>query len=75
MSSAPNIVVVGEPLAELRMQSDDALKLSYSGDALNVAVRCARDGAHVRLATAIGTDVFSRGLLHRLAPEGIDTAL
>lgn len=71
MSSPPSVLVVGEPLAELRPRPDGALDLSYSGDALNVAVRLARGGARVSLATAVGADRFSGGLLRRLADEGV----
>lgn len=75
MSAPPTVLVIGEPLAELRARSDDALDVGYSGDALNLAVRCARGGAAVELATAVGTDRFSRALLDRLAAEGVSRRL
>jgi 2-dehydro-3-deoxygluconokinase len=40
-----------------------------------VAVRCARAGAAVALATAVGTDRFSAALLDRLAQEGVSRRL
>lgn len=73
--SAPSVLVVGEPLAELRPRGDGALDLSFSGDALNVGVRLARGGAAVDLATAVGTDRFSGRLLERLADEGVGRRL
>lgn len=73
--SVPSALVIGEPLAELRPRGDGALDLSFSGDALNVAVRLARGGVAVDLATAVGTDRFSRLLLDRLAGEGVGRRL
>lgn len=72
---SPSVIVVGEPLAELRLRTDGALDVSYSGDALNVAVQLARNGVSVDLATAVGEDSFSRGLLERLEREAIGADL
>lgn len=76
MTGAPlRALVIGEPLAELRPRPDGALDASFSGDALNVAVRLARAGGRVELATSVGIDHFSRGLLARLRSEGVSTRL
>lgn len=75
MSAPPTVLVVGEPLAELRARADGALDVGYSGDALNLAVRCARGGATVELATGVGDDRFSRALLDLLGAEGVSRRL
>lgn len=71
MTAGRGVLVIGEPLAELRPRADGALDVGFSGDALNVAVRLARSGGEVALATAVGGDRFSVELLTRLASEGI----
>lgn len=75
VSAPPTVLVVGEPLAELRARADGALDVGYSGDALNLAVRFGRGGAAVELATAVGDDHFSRALLERLGAEGVSRRL
>ncbi len=65
------VLVIGEPLAELRPAADGSLAVDYSGDALNVAVRLARGGRSVALATAVGADRFSGELLERMSGEAV----
>jgi 2-dehydro-3-deoxygluconokinase len=77
-----DVIVLGEVLVELHsdvplQQASDgaALRLSFSGDALNAAAASAAAGARTALLTAVGDDELSVPLLERVRALGVDTAL
>ena len=58
MSTAPDVLVMGEPLVELAtplpLEQADLVRLSCSGDALNAAAAAAAAGASVALVPPAG---------------------
>jgi 2-dehydro-3-deoxygluconokinase len=74
-----DVVVLGEALVELHspeaVRDGSALRLSFSGDALNAAAASAAAGAHTALLTIIGDDDLGDALLERLDALGVDAAL
>ncbi|WP_214109535.1 PfkB family carbohydrate kinase [Acrocarpospora catenulata] len=72
-----DVVVVGEPLVEFSadraLTEADTFRLSFSGDALNVAVAAAAAGARTALVARLGEDEFGRRLLTFAARHGVDT--
>jgi 2-dehydro-3-deoxygluconokinase len=78
-AGAFDVVVLGEPLAELTgcepLEHGAALRLSFSGDALNIAAAAVGGGARVALLTRVADDELGRALLARVSELGIDTAL
>jgi 2-dehydro-3-deoxygluconokinase len=77
MAEAPDVAIIGEPLAEFSaadpLSSAETFRLSFSGDALNAAVAAAGTGAHVALITRTGEDEFGERLVAFAAAHGIDT--
>jgi 2-dehydro-3-deoxygluconokinase len=74
-----DVVVVGEPLVELHspepVRDGGALRLSFSGDALNAAAASAAAGAKTALLTAISDDDLGTALVARLEALGVDGSL
>jgi 2-dehydro-3-deoxygluconokinase len=70
------VLVVGEPLIELREEPVGVAHRGFGGDALNLAVYLARESSetHVMLATAVGDDRDSDALLMLCRDEGIDAS-
>lgn len=72
-----DVVVVGEPLVEFSadraLTEAETFRLSFSGDALNVAVAAASAGARTALVTRLGEDEFGRRLIRFAARHGVDT--
>lgn len=79
--TAPEILALGEPLIELVLQpgdpaspvGDHLYRSGVGGDALNVLVAAARQGARAGLISAVGDDAFGRDILAFCRSEGIDT--
>ncbi len=71
-----DLVVVGEPLAELSadapMGEGIRLTLGFSGDALNAAAAAAAAGAHTALLARVADDELGEALLAYAALLGID---
>lgn len=67
------IVVMGEPMAEFSDAGEDRYELSFSGDAVNVAVSAARLGVPSSVIGAIGDDYFGTRLMDHLKQEGVNT--
>ncbi len=67
------IVAMGEPMAEFSDAGEGRYELSFSGDAVNVAVSAARLGAPSSIIGAVGDDYFGHNLLDHLKQEGINT--
>ncbi|MEH0070520.1 sugar kinase [Pannonibacter sp. Pt2-lr] len=73
MTSAVDIVCLGEPMVELNQhEAGGAYHPGFGGDVSNAAVAAARQGARVALATALGTDVFGDSLRAMWKAEGVD---
>jgi 2-dehydro-3-deoxygluconokinase len=65
----------GECMIELQGEAFGAMRQSFGGDTLNMAVylaRCAGPRLTVGYATAVGDDPLSAGLLTRWAAEGLE---
>ncbi len=71
----PRVVCVGEVLIELLRGGDGRFGLASGGDVFNVAVYLARAGVETALATALGDDCYSDGLVALAAAEGVATDL
>lgn len=70
------VIAFGECMVELSLSGPDTADIGYAGDTFNTAVYMSRLGRRVAYATALGEDDrFSRGILDRMAGEGIDTDL
>jgi 2-dehydro-3-deoxygluconokinase len=70
-----DLVAFGEPLMELAQveRAGESLYLpGHGGDASNVAVAAARQGARVAFFSALGDDAFGAGFLELWDREGID---
>ncbi|GAA0964426.1 PfkB family carbohydrate kinase [Acrocarpospora macrocephala] len=72
-----DVVVMGEPLVEFSadraLTEAETFRLSFSGDALNVAVAAASAGARTALVTLLGEDEFGERLIRFAGSRGIDT--
>lgn len=73
-----DLVCLGEPMLELNQRreqgSDARLYLeAHGGDAANVAVAAARQGARVAMLTGLGDDPAGRSFLQLWAREGVDS--
>jgi 2-dehydro-3-deoxygluconokinase len=79
MAGSWDVVVVGEVLVELSsgepLRDGVALRLGFSGDALNSAAAAAAAGARVALLTRVADDELGDRLVERVAALGVDTAL
>lgn len=71
------ILVVGEPLVELREDPPRTIRQGFGGDALNLAVYLKRESPEldVFLASAVGDGSDSEALLALCRDEGIDVSL
>jgi len=70
----PSAVCVGEVMIELSRGGDGRFSFACAGDTFNTAVYLARAGADAALATALGQDPYSDGILALLAAEGVSSA-
>lgn len=74
--AAPDVLVLGEPLVELSTSEPfghgTALRLAFSGDALNAAAAAAAAGAHVALLARVPDDELGDALVARVAELGVD---
>ncbi|WP_285578761.1 sugar kinase [Herbidospora sp. NBRC 101105] len=72
-----DVVVAGEPLVEFSadhpLTEAETFRLSFSGDALNVAVAAAAAGARTALVSRLGDDEFGERLIRFAAGHGVDT--
>ena len=76
MSSAPDILCLGEPLVEYLRQPDGSDRpQGIGGDTSNAGIAAARQGARVGYVTALGRDAGADTVLDFWAAEGIDTSL
>jgi 2-dehydro-3-deoxygluconokinase len=71
------VLVVGEPLVELREDPPGTVRQGFGGDALNLAVSLKRESPEldVLLASAVGDGSDSEALLALCRDEGIDVSL
>ena len=71
----PDIVCLGEPLAELNQTEPGQARFlgGHGGDTSNCAIAAARQGGRVGYLTRVGTDSFGDGFLALWAREGVDT--
>ncbi len=77
MTAAFDLVCLGEPMLEFNFQGTDASgRRSYleahGGDASNVAVAAARQGARVAFVSAVGDDMAGRSFRELWREEGVD---
>lgn len=68
------VVTIGEPMAEFSALGKERYGLSYSGDAVNVAVSSSRLGFHSSILSSVGEDYFGRSIIKHLDWEGVDTS-
>lgn len=74
-----DLVCLGEPLLELNQQGPQAAggrlyREGYGGDASNVAIAAARQGARAGFLSAVGDDPAGTGFLALWRSEGVDAA-
>lgn len=73
------VLCYGEPLVGIYATEERSLsqpgmcRLTWGGDASNVALAIQKLGHHAGMATKMGTDSFAKGLLALWAQEGVDT--
>ncbi|PWU50237.1 2-keto-3-deoxygluconate kinase [Micromonospora globispora] len=76
--TAPDVLVFGEILVELTalepLRDGAALRLGFSGDALNAAGAAAAAGAHTALLARVPDDELGDELVARVAALGVDTS-
>jgi 2-dehydro-3-deoxygluconokinase len=74
-----DVIVVSEILVELYcdepLADGAALRLGFSGDALNAAAAAAAAGARTAVLTSVGDGELGDALVDRVAAFGIDTSL
>lgn len=77
-ATAPDVLVLGEILVELTalepLRDGAALRLGFSGDALNAAAAAAAAGAHTALLARVPDDEVGDELVARVAALGVDTS-
>ncbi|MFE9691867.1 sugar kinase [Micromonospora sp. NPDC005806] len=78
VTPAPDVLVLGEILVELTalepLRDGAALRLGFSGDALNAAAAAAAAGAHTCLLARVPDDELGDELVARVAALGVDTS-
>ncbi|MEM9059688.1 MAG: sugar kinase [Pseudomonadota bacterium] len=77
MSGAPDIVCLGEPMAEFCRDGGPesrSYRLGVGGDTSNAAIAAARQGASVGYVTALGQDRFGDRIVQLWAEEGVDAS-
>ncbi|WP_422035850.1 sugar kinase [Reyranella sp.] len=77
MTSAPDIVCLGEPLIEFNRpkESDGRTWLQgFGGDSQNVAIAAARQGASTGYLTSVGQDWMGDAFLDLWQSEGVDAS-
>ncbi|MGW4507605.1 PfkB family carbohydrate kinase [Streptomyces sp. NPDC004436] len=79
--SAHDVLVLGEVLVEIHADTapghaadGTAARISFSGDALNVAAAAAAAGARTALLAVVGDDELTAPLLRRAADLGVDVS-
>lgn len=70
--TTPDIVCLGEPMAELNESEPGRFRLGYGGDVSNVAIAAARQGARTGMIAALGDDAFGEALIALWDREGVD---
>jgi 2-dehydro-3-deoxygluconokinase len=65
------VVCVGEAMIEFARGGDGRFAIGCGGDTFNTAIYLARAGVDVALATALGDDPYSDGMLALAAAEGV----
>jgi 2-dehydro-3-deoxygluconokinase len=71
-----SIVCFGECMIELSSgTAPGEWRMSFGGDAANVAIYCARQGIGVSFLSAVGTDPYSAKMLDFLRDEGVSCDL
>lgn len=70
-----SLLVIGECMLELKLATHKHLAYSYAGDTYNAAVYAKRAAPSLEVSymSAIGTDLFSKGMLEAFAGESINT--
>lgn len=68
------LVTMGEPMAEFSATGKMSYGLSFSGDAVNVAVSASRLGFGSSIMSAVGDDYFGRTMVEHMTKEGVDTS-
>jgi 2-dehydro-3-deoxygluconokinase len=72
-SEGKGIADMGEPMAEFSDMGKGMYGLSFSGDAVNVAISARRLGVKSYVISAVGDDYFGRELKVHLEKEGVKT--
>jgi 2-dehydro-3-deoxygluconokinase len=70
------VIALGECMVELSLTGPGGALVGYAGDTFNTAVYLQRLGAPTAYGTALGAgDPFSRGILDKMADEGVSAEL
>jgi 2-dehydro-3-deoxygluconokinase len=75
VAAQPDIVCLGEPLAEFTRLPDahaERYLAGHGGDTSNCAIAAARQGARVAYVTSVGADPFGESFLELWRTEGVD---
>ena len=86
MTKRPEIIAIGEPLAEFVYRDDvtttngessetaEFYQQGFGGDTSNAIIAASRQGAKTGYITALGDDPFAKGLLKLWRAENVDTS-
>lgn len=74
-TGAPQVIAIGEVMAEFSRGADGRYGAAYGGDTFNTAVYLARAGIATGYATALGDDSYSDAIRAAAEAEGIATRL
>lgn len=72
-AARPELICLGEPLAEFNQQPDGTYLHGFGGDTSNCAIAAVRHGASVGFITCLGDDFLADGIRELLEQEGINT--
>lgn len=70
----PDIVALGEPMAEFNQEPDGRYREGFGGDTTNAIIAAARLGASTRYLTLLGQDRFGDAFIDLWSREGVDTS-
>lgn len=74
ISGMLDVLCLGEPMIEFNQTGGHTYQRGFGGDASNVAIAAARQGARAGMFTALGDDAFAGEFLDLWAREGVDAA-
>lgn len=68
------LATMGEPMVEFSATGRESYGLSFSGDAVNVAISASRLGFTSSIVSSVGDDYFGKALIEHLTREDVDSS-